>query len=134
LNNLEGVQADFYNWKRLPGMRALKNNKVNVNLHNIGQGFSKMLQTFSTDNLSPNDKTRQSLLPDKPNESEILTTQNREFLSDTEDDIAKKLVDERRRAQGLPWAKKCKIIIKFNIFAKIKPPPGRYTHLAHYFP
>lgn len=59
LNNLEGTAADFYNWKKLPrSIRNKKNQKITMNLHNIGHGFSKMLQTLSTDNLHPRDLIR----------------------------------------------------------------------------
>jgi len=50
LNNLEQTSTEFFNWKKLPH-QLQKRKKMNMNLHSIGQGFSKMLQTFSTDDL-----------------------------------------------------------------------------------
>lgn len=71
LNNLENTQTQFYNWKKMPKShrhQSVNRNAINMNLHNIGQGFSKMLQTFSTDSLN-NDLLRSSLMEEEEPEN-----------------------------------------------------------------
>lgn len=107
LNNLEATQAEFYNWKKLPmTLRGQQNkrNKISMNLHNIGQGFSKMLQTFSTDNLQNKDLLRSSLMEEE--DAEVLPGRNREFLSDNEEETGKINRDPIERNRLLPTIKK----------------------------
>ncbi|CAI2384346.1 unnamed protein product [Moneuplotes crassus] len=46
LVNLQGIPADFYNWKKLPQSKD--------RIPMMGQGFSRMLQSINTDYLAPN--------------------------------------------------------------------------------
>jgi hypothetical protein len=85
LVNLEGTQADFFNWKKLPRQQNKK--KINMNLHNIGHGFSKMLQTMSTDNLKSRDLYNRSLVEEEDNEESSLPSIKRDFLSDNEQEV-----------------------------------------------
>lgn len=87
LTNLEGTQTEFFNWKKLP--HHLKKRKINMNLHNIGQGFSKMLQTMSTDNLNSRDLLKNSYIEEEEYEEPGLPSIRREFLSDNEDEMKK---------------------------------------------
>ena len=91
LNNLESTQGEFYNWKKLPYSirnQGSKRNKINMNLHNIGQGFSKMLQTFSSDNLFNKDLLKSSIVTDEEVEAhDVPSSFKREFLSDNEEEI-----------------------------------------------
>jgi transposase-like protein len=108
LNNLEGTQAEFYNWKKLPMTlrnQQNKRNKISMNLHNIGHGFSKMLQTFSTDNLASKDLLKSSLMEEEE-EAEFLPGRNKEFFSDNEDEIRKVSKDPAERSRLLPKIKK----------------------------
>lgn len=95
LNNLETTQGDFYNWKKLPYSirnQSTKRNKINMNLHNIGQGFSKMLQTFSSDNLHAKDLLKASIATDDDNDvHDIQSPYKREFLSDNEEEIRQQI-------------------------------------------
>ena len=91
LNNLEGTQAEFFNWKKLPRSIKKKSHKINMNLHNIGHGFSKMLQTFSTENLhdkglfkSVDHEIDPSINEQEDQNAEIVRYPNREYLSDNE--------------------------------------------------
>uniref|UniRef100_A0A7S3NCU1 Uncharacterized protein n=1 Tax=Euplotes harpa TaxID=151035 RepID=A0A7S3NCU1_9SPIT len=112
LVNLEGTQVDFYNWKKLPMTirnQSTKRNKVSMNLHNIGQGFSKMLQTFSTDNLVSKDLIRSSMLTDDENDTTEVHQYPREFLSDNEEDPHKLIAkDSPVRTRLLPNIQKSK--------------------------
>lgn len=114
LVNLEGTQVDFYNWKKLPMTirnQSTKRNKVSMNLHNIGQGFSKMLQTFSTDNLASKDLIRASMLTDDENDMTEVRQYPREFLSDNEEDPHKLITkDSPVRTRLLPNIQKVRLI------------------------
>lgn len=63
-----------------------------MNLHNIGQGFSKMLQTFSTDNLNTKELLKASIAGDEDSDAHhIQSAYKREFLSDNEEEIRKQI-------------------------------------------
>jgi len=49
-----------------------------MNLHNVGKGFSKMLQTFSTDSLANKDLQKSSLMSEEQDEAEYLPKISRE--------------------------------------------------------
>lgn len=94
LNNLEGSKAEFYNWRKLPkSISTKKQGKVNMNMHNIGQGFSKMLQTLSTDNIynkdlfKTNEEHSNTMIEDEEDEEvEVMKSTRREIFSDNEAD------------------------------------------------
>ena len=68
-----------------------------MNLHNIGQGFSKMLQTVSTDSLNKDIKKGPSfqmsaidMADEEDNDGTLpLPSIKREFLSDNEEEVRK---------------------------------------------
>jgi hypothetical protein len=110
LNNLEQTQGEFYNWKKLPRTfrnTSNKRSKVQMNMHNIGHGFSKMLQTFSTDNLGSRDLLRSSLMEEENDEAEVMGNQTRDFFSDNEEEL-KKIQQRETPGKGrlLPKIKK----------------------------